>query len=76
MADKKLIPIELGDTKKIGEKEYELTEEGGLKMQVAVPLVKTYNMGGLLAKKAQLEAELAEIESLLAKHAELMQVQP
>jgi hypothetical protein len=71
---KKLIPIEVGDTKKIGEKEYELDEANNLRMQVAVPVVKTYNVGGLLAKKAQLEAELAEVDSLLAKHAELVKV--
>jgi hypothetical protein len=61
----------MGDMKTIGEKEYELTEEGGLKMQVAVPFAKTYNLGGLQAARAKLQAELDEIDSLIAKHAEL-----
>lgn len=67
----KLVPIEMGDTKTIGEKEYELTEEGGLRMQLAVPFSKTYNLGGLQAARAKLQAELDEIDSLIAKHAEL-----
>jgi hypothetical protein len=67
----KLIPIAVGDTKTIGEKEYELTNEGGLRMQLAVPFSKTYNLGGLQATKAKLEAELAEVNALIAKHAEL-----
>jgi hypothetical protein len=68
----KLVPIAVGDTKEIGKKEYELTDEGGLVMQVAVPYSKTYNLGGLMAMKAKLEAELAEVDSLIAKHAELV----
>ena len=68
----RLIPIVLGDTVKVGEKKYELTEEGGLTMQLAVPYRKTYNMGGLQASKAKLEAELAEVNALIAKHAELV----
>ncbi len=72
----KLIPIEMGDTVKIGEKKYELTEEGGLTMQLAVPYRKTYNLGGLMAKKANLVAELAEVNSLIAKHAELAEAKP
>lgn len=67
----KLVPIELGDTVQIGEKSYELTEEGGLTMQVAVPYRKTYNLGGLVAAKAKLTAELTEVNALIAKHAEL-----
>lgn len=67
----KLIPIAVGDTKEIGKKEYELTDEGGLVMQLAVPYRKTYNLGGLEATKAKLEAELAEVNALIAKHAEL-----
>lgn len=68
----KLIPIARGDTVKVGEKRYELTEEGGLTMQLAVPYRKTYNLGGLQASKAKLEAELAEVNALIAKHAELV----
>ena len=69
----KLIPIAVGDTVKVGEKNYELTEEGGLVMQLAVPYRKTYNLGGLMAKKAALQAELVEVDSLIAKHAELVE---
>ena len=68
----RLIPIVLGDTVKVGEKKYELTDEGGLTMQLAVPYRKTYNLGGLQASKAKLEAELAEVNALIAKHAELV----
>lgn len=72
----KLVPIEVGDTVEVGKKEYELTDEGGLTMQLAVPYRKTYNLGGLVAAKAKLEAELAEVEALIAKHAELVAVKP
>lgn len=67
----KLKPIELGESRVIGEKEFELTPDGGLAMQVAWAVRETYNIGVLLAKRAQLKAELVEIEALLAKHAEL-----
>lgn len=71
MSKDKLIPIAVGDTKKIGAKEYELNEDGGLVMQVAIPVRKVYNKAGLLATKADLEAKLIEVDSLLAKLAEL-----
>ena len=67
----KLIPIELGTSVVVGEKTYELTDEGGLTMQVAIPYRKTYSLGGLTAMKAKLEAELVEVDALIAKHAEL-----
>jgi hypothetical protein len=73
----KLIPIAVGDTKEIGKKEHALTDDGeGIVMQVAVPFSKTYTLGGMLAAKAKLEAELAEFEALIAKHAELKAVKP
>ncbi len=68
----KLKPIELGESRIIGEKEFELTPDGGLAMQVAWAVRETYNVGALLAKKAQLKNELGEIDALLAKHAELI----
>lgn len=66
-----LIPIKTGDTKRVGEKEYELQSDGIMKMQLAVPFVQTYTRDGLLAKKADLEAKLTEVNALLAKMAEL-----
>jgi len=66
------LPVE-GDDVKVGDVDYELTAEGGLTMQQVGVIRKTFNVGGLLAKKAKLEAELAGIETLLAKHAELSQ---
>jgi hypothetical protein len=71
MSKLRLVPIKVGDTKKIGEKEYELDGGGGLVMQVAVPFRKAYNKDGLLATKAKLQAQLVEVDSLLAKLAEL-----
>ncbi len=68
----KMAPMKLGDTKVIGEKEYELHEDGlHLLMQVAIPEPRSYSRVGLLADKARLQGELAEVESLLAKHDEL-----
>lgn len=66
-----LQPIEAGETKVVGEKEYDLSETGELVMQVTIPVRKSYNLGGLLAKRAELQAELAEVQSLIDKHAEL-----
>lgn len=71
MSKDKLIPIKVGDTKRIGEKEYELGEDGTLVMQVAYPVRKVYSRDALLATKADLEAKLVEANSLLAKLAEL-----
>jgi len=69
---KKLSPMKLGESKAIGEKEFQLTDEGNLLMQVAVPVVKAYDVSSLLKTKAKLQAELTEIDDLLAKHAELL----
>ncbi len=68
---KTLKPMELGEQKAIGEKEFQLTDEGNLLMQVAVPVVKAYDVSSLLKGRAKLQAELDEIDTLLAKHAEL-----
>ncbi len=72
----KLIPMKAGDTKELGEKEFALTGEGGLTMQVAVIFSKTYNLGGLMASRAKLVDQLAEVDSLIAKHAELVEAKP
>ena len=49
-------------------KEFKKTDDGkGLVMNVPLMLQKTYNKEGLLSKKAQLEAELVEVNSLLGQ---------
>lgn len=68
----KLVPIKLGDTKVIGEKEYELDDRGVLMMQVAVPEFREYNLVALQKDKARLEAELAEVDSLITKYSALL----
>jgi hypothetical protein len=67
----KLVPIKDGDTRVIGEREYELTA-GGLRMQCAASFVQDYTFEGLQAQKAKHEARLAEVNVLLAKFTELM----
>ena len=71
-APRVLTEIKPGDTAEIGSKEYQLTDDGaGVVLQQVGVFRKTYQIGGLIAKKAQLEAELAAVEELIAKHAEL-----
>lgn len=60
-----------GDTVKVGEKQYELNEDNDLVMEVALPFRDVYALQSLLNKKAVLEAELVEVDALIAKHAEL-----
>jgi hypothetical protein len=61
-----------GDSAKIGAKSYALTgDSAGVVLQQVGVVQKTFQLGGLLAKKAQLEAELAAVNELITKHAEL-----
>jgi hypothetical protein len=71
MPKDKLIPMQVGDTKKIGEKEYELDESGALRMQVPVVFRQSYTRDGLEAKLIKLQAEITEVNALLAKLDEL-----
>ena len=58
-----------GDTATIGEKQFALTDdESGLIVQQVGVVTKTFQIGGLLAKRAQLEAELAAVNELIAEH--------
>ena len=57
--------------KELNKKEYEKVDNKQMKMGVPVLVEKTYNREGLLAMKAKLEAELEEVNSLLAKMDEL-----
>lgn len=61
-----------GTVVEVGKKQYRLNDDETLTMLVAVPVQKNYARGGLLARKAQLEAELVEIDALLAKQTELI----
>lgn len=64
----KMVPMKLGDTKVLGEKEYDLHDDGlHLLMQVATAEGRSYSRVGLLADKKRLEAELAEVISLIAE---------
>jgi hypothetical protein len=60
-----------GDTVKVGEKQYELNEDSDLVMEVALPFRNVYALAALLERKAVLEADLVEVDALIAKHAEL-----
>lgn len=63
--------IKDGDTVKVGEKTYTLNGDGTMEMELAVPVRKIYSLDALIAKKTQLEGELAEVNLLITKHGEL-----
>jgi hypothetical protein len=63
--------IKIGDTATVGEKLFSLNDDGTIEMEVAVPMRKIYAPDGLVAKKEQLETELAEVNALIAKYEEL-----
>ncbi len=58
--------IKLGDTAKVGDKEFTKDENGVCETEV-IAVTKTYNRDGVLAKKAELEAALAKCNEVLAE---------
>lgn len=64
MVEPKLVELE--------KKEFDVINDGkGLRMRVPLMATKTYNKQGLLAKKAELEEQLVEVNSLLSQCATL-----